>query len=110
MEYIELKNCVEAVETIKWKEHTNEEYRYIDLSSVDRDTHSIVETQVIDSTNAPSRAQQIVQTHDILLGATRPMLRRYCYVTEKYDGEICSTGFCVLRPNNNIIIPAWFIS
>ena len=107
VEFLELRSCIEAVRSLKWKEHSDEKYRYIDLTSVDRDTHSIVNTQVIDATNAPSRAQQIVQMNDVLLGATRPMLKRYCYVTNEYDGEICSTGFCVLRPNTDKILPGW---
>lgn len=105
IQYMELKNCVGLVRNIKWKERVNEECLYIDLTSVDRDTHSVVEA--IDSVSAPSRAQQIVQTHDVLLGTTRPMLRRYCYITDEYDGEICSTGFCVLRPDTSIILPKW---
>lgn len=107
VEFLEIKECVISVKNIKWKDHTGEEYQYIDLTSVDRDTHSIIETQTINSANAPSRALQIVQVNDVLLGTTRPMLKRYCYITKRYDREICSTGFCVLRPNTRIILPGW---
>ena len=99
VEYQPIKDCVESVEKIQWK-LTDETYRYIDLSSVDRDDHMIGETIEISGDNAPSRAQQLVKENDILLGTTRPMLKRYCQIPLEYDNQICSTGFCVLRANN----------
>ena len=35
------------------------------------------------------------------------MLKRSCMITEDYDGQVCSTGFCVLRANTNIVLPRW---
>ncbi len=104
--YTLIGQCVKKVDTIKWKE-TDGQYQYIDLASVDRETHQISETQTINADNAPSRAQQIVHTNDVLLGATRPMLKRYCYIEDRFDSQICSTGFCVLRAKEDIVIPRW---
>ena len=106
-EFLTLQECTQKVKNIKWKSYSGNDKKYIDLSSVDRDLHCIMETQNINSDSAPSRAQQIVQTDDILLGTTRPMLKRYCMIPEKYDNEICSTGFCVLRANTEIVLPRW---
>lgn len=103
---VKLGDCLLKVENIKWKQ-TAESHKYIDLSSVDRDNHTIVETKEIDKTNAPSRAQQIVKTDDVLFGGTRPMLKRSCLVDEIYNNEICSTGFCVLRADTTKILPKW---
>ncbi len=95
-------------ENIKWKnENANTEYQYIDLSAVDRESKNISDTQIITKENAPSRAQQIVKTGDILFGTTRPTLKRFCLLSGDYDGQICSTGFCVIRPNQNIVSPDW---
>lgn len=96
--------CVKTL-NIKWKEHIGEEYEYIDLSSVDRENNQITETQKISDSNAPSRAQQIVQKDDIIFGTTRPTLKRFCVIPEAYDGQICSTGFCVLRADPKKILP-----
>lgn len=110
-EGIELKELREVLidkTNIKWdieKEDTN--YHYIDLTSVDRNINAIVETREINKRNAPSRAQQIVKTADVLFGTTRPLLKRYCIVGEEYNNQICSTGFCVLRANTNLVIPKW---
>lgn len=107
VEYKEINDCTIKVQNIKWKSYVGEDKQYIDLSSVDRERSIITETQNINADTAPSRAQQIVMKDDIILGTTRPMLKRYCIIPEKYDGEICSTGFCVLRAKTDIINPRW---
>ena len=105
VEKIEIKRCVLSVNNIKWKYTSPEDiFEYIDLSSVDIETHRIINTIQINVDNAPSRAQQVVQKNDILLGLTRPMLKRYCIVSKEYDGQICSTGFSILRANEHIIL------
>lgn len=107
VEYKEINDCTIKVQNIKWKSYVGEDKQYIDLSSVDRERNIITETQNINADTAPSRAKQIVMKDDIILGTTRPMLKRYCIIPEKYDGEICSTGFCVLRAKTDIINPRW---
>lgn len=95
-------------DNIKWRDiPEDKEYTYIDLTSVDRSTKSVVEPQRIKKSNAPSRAQRIVCEDDIIFATTRPTLRRYCTITEQYDGQICSTGFCVLRPDKKKVRPSW---
>ena len=79
-------------------------FRYVDLSSVSRDNNSIMETVVINKYNAPSRAQKIISDGDVIFGTTRPLLRRFCIIPKEYDNQICSTGFCVLRPNKEITL------
>ena len=92
-------------DTIEWKKNSEESFEYIDLSSVDRDTHSILATSSINFSTAPSRAQRIVKFGDVIIGTTRPTLKRYCIIPEEYDNQICSTGFCVLRANKDRILP-----
>jgi type I restriction enzyme S subunit len=89
---------------IRWKE-SDDEYYYIDLTSVDRETNKIQPEQVINSANAPSRAQQIIKNNDVLFATTRPTLQRYCFIPSKFDGQICSTGYCILRANTQRILP-----
>ena len=92
----------------KWKdEQVNTEYQYIDLSAVDRESNLITETQTITKDSAPSRAQQIVKDGDVLFGTTRPTLKRVCLLNDDYDEQICSTGFCVIRANRDVVTPDW---
>ena len=106
MPRLPLGKCLEKTNNIKWKQFDGT-LEYIDLSSVDRDLHIITQTTSVNQENAPSRAQQIVQTNDVLFGSTRPMLKRSCFVTSEYDAQVCSTGFCVLRANTDKVLPAW---
>jgi type I restriction enzyme S subunit len=92
-------------ENIKWKESQNEDFQYIDLSSVSRENNKIYDTKTIDSSNAPSRAQQIVIEDDVIFGTTRPTLKRYSLIPSVYHNQICSTGFCVLRANQKVLLP-----
>lgn len=103
---VKIKDIVCKTNKIKWNQ-TENTYQYIDLSSVDRETHTLLNTSIIDRNNAPSRAQQIVCVDDVLFGTTRPMLKRLCVIPDEYDGQICSTGFCVLRVIDNIVQPKW---
>ena len=106
VEYKLIGDCVHKTSNIRWAT-ADGSYLYIDLTSVDRDTHKITETQTIDADNAPSRAQQIVCVGDVLFATTRPTLKRYCLIDEEYDGQICSTGFCVLRAKESLVLPRW---
>ncbi len=103
---VKLKDICGKISSIKWQNDDNE-YAYIDLSSVDRETHKITIEQRINKENAPSRAQQIVNKGDVLFATTRPTLKRYCKITEEFNGQICSTGFVVLRPKINIILSTY---
>ena len=105
LEWLLLSEVTMNTKNIKWKD-TNDSYQYIDLSSVDRDTHFITTTVEISSENAPSRAQKIVQKDDIIFATTRPTLQRYVIIGDDYDGQIASTGYCVLR-SKGIVLPKW---
>ena len=93
-----LGKVCKKTKNIKWTEDSGV-YKYVDLSSVSREELRITNSIEIDYQDAPSRAKQIMATNDILFATTRPTLRRLCIVTSDFDNEICSTGFCVLRPN-----------
>ena len=103
-----MEDVVTSTSNIKWREQDDcEQYYYIDLSSVNIDNHSIEKVSKIDKTTAPSRAQQVIHEGDVLFATTRPMQKRNCIVSSKYDGQICSTGYCVLRPNRSIVLSKW---
>ena len=99
-EYKKLGEVCGKCSNIKWDDVSNEaSYRYIDLTSVDRGDLHIHNPQNIRKDNAPSRAKQIIKAGDVIFATTRPTLRRVSIIEEQYDGDICSTGFCVLRHN-----------
>ena len=94
----------EKTTNISWnKIGEDEEFKYIDLSSVDRFSNKIIETTSITKLTAPSRAQKIVKSDDIILGTTRPTLKRFTKITDDYNDQICSTGFYVFRTNGQVL-------
>ena len=103
---VSLVEIISLTKNIKWKE-TQKSYRYIDLTSVDKETNSILETSIISAKNAPSRAQKIVEKDDVIFATTRPTQMRICLIDEYYSGEIASTGYCVLRANKKQVLPKW---
>ncbi|WP_019790897.1 restriction endonuclease subunit S [Streptococcus sobrinus] len=93
-----------STKTISWKsEDEQKQFKYIDLSSVSRENKKITDVTIITKSTAPSRAQKIIKKDDILFATTRPMLKRFTKVTKEYNYQICSTGFCVLRPSDKIL-------
>ena len=106
VEWRTLGEVVLPTNNIKWHE-SDLSYRYIDLSSVDKDNNNIGETLEITSKNAPSRAQKIVKKDDIIFATTRPTQMRSALIPPNLDGQIASTGYCILRANQNEVLPKW---
>ena len=97
VEYKKLGEISTKAKGIRWKDFPGERRLYIDLSSVDILTHRIGVLAEVDERNAPSRAKQIVQSGDLIFATTRPTQMRCCVIPDEMDGQLCSTGYCVLR-------------
>ena len=98
-----IREIVEKIQNIKWdKFPQGQELFYIDLSSVNKDNQQIEEVSSVNRDNAPSRAKQIILENDVIFATTRPTQKRVCVIPNEYNGQICSTGFCVLRPKDKI--------
>ncbi|MDN5350807.1 MAG: type restriction enzyme subunit, partial [Bacteroidales bacterium] len=85
-----------------WKknEHDSNYFDYIELGAVDP-LNGITESKKIAVKKAPSRATQIIKTGDLIIGTTRPYLKRFAIVTEQFDENIASSGFQVISPSES---------
>ena len=84
--------------------HAPEEpFIYIDISTIDKEAKTIVSPPVMLGADAPSRARKEVSASDILVSTVRPNLNAVAIVPPELDGQIASTGFCVLSPNTKLI-------
>ena len=101
----ELGEICEKTTNIKWGDHKNNNFQYVDLTSVSRDDFSIVETKEVNSKNAPSRAKKVIKTNDVIFGTTRPTLMRVTIIPAEFNNHICSTGFAVLRAKKERVLP-----
>jgi type I restriction enzyme S subunit len=84
---------------------TPDSFVYVDISSIDTSSKMIVEPKIIPRAEAPSRARQNIQPHDVLVSMTRPNLNAVAIVPEGFHGAVGSTGFDVLRAQE--IEPRW---
>lgn len=85
----------------------DDRFAYVDISSVDSVTKRVVLPQTMEGKSAPSRARQVLRANDVLVATTRPNLNSVCIVPPGLDGQICSTGFCVLRAKPSMIEPTY---
>ena len=73
-------------------------FNYIEMGCVNP-SDGIIESQTIEIRKAPSRATQIVHAGDLIIGTTRPYLKRFAMVTEQYHNNVCSSAFQVIAPD-----------
>jgi len=78
---------------------------YVDVSSISTQSFSIVEAKSLIGKNAPSRARKLIRKDDIIFATVRPTLKRVAIISDEFDNQICSTGYCVLRPNKMHLFP-----
>lgn len=85
-----------------WKksEYDSDYFDYIELGAVDP-LNGIKESKKIAVKKAPSRATQKIKKGDLIIGTTRPYLKRFAIVTEQFDENIASSGFQVISPSES---------
>jgi len=78
------------------REFPQRKFLYIDIDSVENGTGVIKEVKSIVGKEAPSRARRVVHYNDIIMSTVRPYLKAFAIIPERYENQICSTGFAVL--------------
>ncbi|MFR3657810.1 MAG: N-6 DNA methylase [Eisenbergiella sp.] len=82
----------------------DDEFIYIDISSVENGTGKVDFSNKIKGTDAPSRAKRAVKKGDILFSTVRPNLKAYGYVErENCDCCVASTGFAVISAKSMVL-------
>jgi type I restriction enzyme, S subunit len=76
---------------------------YVDIDSVENETGIIKDVKEIIGRKAPSRARRYIRYNDVVMSTVRPYLKAFAIIPEQYDGQICSTGFAVLRCKEKIL-------
>ena len=85
--------------------NTNPDYKfnYISLEQVDSGRLLGYSEEVFQT--APSRAQRILQSGDVLMSTVRPNLMAHLFFRDQMPNAVCSTGFAVLRSKRNLSDP-----
>ena len=74
------------------------EFRYIDVSSISSERNQISAFEELMGYDAPTRARNVVFEGDTIFATVRPYLRNIALIPIELHYSICSTGYCVLRP------------
>lgn len=83
-----------------WNKSTHKEdyFNYIEMSGVDS-MLGIFEASNVQLSKAPSRATQIIKTNDLIIGTTRPYLKKFAIVSEEYNYNVASSAFQIIEPD-----------
>jgi len=94
--------CQDTIENRNPCNNPEQPFTYVDISSIDAQLKQIIGPKQLLGKNAPSRARQVIRANDVIVSTTRPNLNAVAMVPFSLDNQICSTGFCVLRPNADL--------
>ena len=101
LENAKAKPLFEIAEVVKRKFEpvSGEKFNYIEISEVDTQSGHINAIEV-NGEEAPSRAQYVVQSGDVIISSVRPNRNAVALISLQQDGFVCSSGFVVLRPKD----------
>lgn len=108
-EWKPIRRVVQPKDTWSYKKDSRKSFLYVDISSIDNSSGTIIldDVKSIDGLFAPSRAKKIIRKGDVIFATTRPYLKNIAIVPTFLDNNICSTGFCVLRPIQTEVLTEW---
>lgn len=85
------------------KSHNREDFLYVDVEALDNSTQQITAPKHVSVTNAPSRARIAIKAGDVLFSLVRPYLKNIAVVPLELDGQVASTAYCAVRPEDGIV-------
>jgi type I restriction enzyme M protein len=83
----------------------NGSFVYIDIGSVENGTGKVSLENVLSVNDAPSRAKRLTSIGDTIVSTVRPNLKGFAYIDFDTSNIIVSTGFLVLTPRLDKILP-----
>lgn len=91
-----------ATGTVNPTKEPERQFHYVDVASVDNVAKVILDPKIILGIEAPSRARKAIRAGDVLVSTVRPNLNAVAIVPDSLDGQVASTGFCVLRAKEDV--------
>lgn len=85
----------------------DDEFTYVDVSAIDNQQKIIKGARLLLGSEAPSRARKLLRANDVLVSTVRPNLNAVALVPSELDGQVGSTGFCVLRAMPSRALPEY---
>jgi type I restriction enzyme S subunit len=100
---VPLGALLEPIEQVDPRSWGSQEFNYIDIASIDNELKQVSGFQRIQGKDAPSRARKMVESGDVIVSTVRPNLNAVAMVPSALNGEVCSTGFAVLRAGRKLL-------
>ncbi len=97
-----IREVTQDVASTDPRQRPEDEFSYIDISSIDNVRLVVREVKRLCGSAAPSRARRPLRTGDIVFSNVRTYLRNVARVNGVVEPAIASTGFTVLRPTEAI--------
>ena len=104
-----IKDCIYPVKTLgqaltfanrPWKKTncSTDKFMYIEIGGINAIDNIATANEVLIA-DAPSRATQTVEGGDLIIGTTRPYLKRFALIQDFQGGYVCSSGFQIIKKN-----------
>jgi len=93
---------ISDIDTDTLSSSTNPDYCFQYISIDDVDNGLLRNKTEMLFKNAPSRAKRKIRLNDVLISTVRPNLKSHLFIKEEVKDWICSTGFSVIRCENDI--------
>ncbi len=94
--------CSINIETLPETTYPDLSINYIDIGNVNN-KGKIIDKEIVNFSDAPSRARRIVQNDDVIIATVRTYLKAIAYFENPEDNTIVSTGFAVLTPTKKVL-------
>ncbi len=107
---VPIRSVVEDKEMWNPRKESRTYVQYLEISGVDNLLGEVIRTKEISTLNPPSRAKRLIRTGDVVFGTTRPYLKNIAVIHKELDKQVCSTGFCVLRPQPSNVLTEWLFA
>lgn len=96
---ISVRHIVEDYDTLDPQRTPDQRFAYVDIGAIDNSVQKITDPKEFLGRDAPSRARRVIRTGDVLFSTVRTYLKNVAQVPPELDGQLTSTGLCVLRAN-----------
>ena len=96
---VSVRDVVDDYDTIDPQKTPDRQFAYVDISAIDNSVQRITAPKEFFGKDAPSRARRVIRADDVLFSTVRTYLKNVARVPAELDGQLTSTGICVLRAN-----------
>ncbi len=93
-------NLVKQMSKAEYEQNKTKLFKYIDIGNTEKDLGLIRGYEEDLLINLPTRARMMIKENDVLIPAPVHSASGIIIVPKNLDGQLCSTGFIVIRPDS----------